>query len=130
MGLSKRNLSGLCLAAATLACFLFFSCRYPNHLCHKEQMLLFMYAPELLETYLQKPAGISLLIGDFLTQFYYCRAGGPLILPVLLLLTGLASYRILRKSLPPLIALTDIPLSLFWDAGLTCLFIYHLASTV
>ncbi len=130
MSLIKRNLSGICLAAATLACFLFFFFRYPNHLFHKEQMLLFMYAPAFLETYLQKPAGISLLIGDFLTQFYYFRAGGPLILSVLLMLTGLASYRILRKWLPPMIALIAIPVIMCWEAGRNCILIYPLASTV
>ena len=71
-----------------IACFVFFQFFYPYHLFYQEQNQLFLSSWDYLTTYLDKPGWLACLAGDFLTQFYYFRYAGPIILTLCILLTG------------------------------------------
>lgn len=51
-----------------------------------EQMQLFRLSRDYIAGYFYKPASLSCLIGDFLTQFYFLKAGGAVIITGCLLL--------------------------------------------
>ena len=71
-----------------IACFAFFQFCYPYHLFYQEQNQLFLMSWDYITTYLDKPGWLVCLAGDFLTQFYYFRYAGPIILTLCILLTG------------------------------------------
>lgn len=71
-----------------VACFAFFQFCYPYHLFYQEQNQLFLMSWDHVTTYLDKPGWLACLAGDFLTQFYYFRYAGPIILTLCILLTG------------------------------------------
>lgn len=71
-----------------IACFVFFQFFYPYHLFYQEQNQLFLSSWDYLTTYLDKPGWLACLAGDFLTQFYYFRYAGPIILTLCILITG------------------------------------------
>ena len=71
-----------------IACFAFFQFCYPYHLFYQEQNQLFLMSWDYVTTYLDKPGWLACLAGDFLTQFYYFRYAGPIILTLCILLTG------------------------------------------
>lgn len=71
-----------------IACFAFFQFCYPYHLFYQEQNQLFLMLWDHVTTYLDKPGWLACLAGDFLTQFYYFRYAGPIILTLCILLTG------------------------------------------
>ena len=71
-----------------IACFVFFQFFYPYHLFYQEQNQLFLASWDYLKSYLDKPGWLACLAGDFLTQFYYFRYAGPIILTLCILLTG------------------------------------------
>lgn len=71
-----------------IACFAFFQFCYPYHLFYQEQNQLFLMSWDYITTYLDKPGWLACLAGDFLTQFYYFRYAGPIILTLCILLTG------------------------------------------
>ena len=71
-----------------IACFVFFQFCYPYHLFYQEQNQLFLMSWDYITTYLDKPGWLACLAGDFLTQFYYFRYAGPIILTLCILLTG------------------------------------------
>lgn len=71
-----------------IACFAFFQFCYPYHLFYQEQNQLFLMSWDHVTTYLDKPGWLACLAGDFLTQFYYFRYAGPIILTLCILLTG------------------------------------------
>ena len=118
------------LLAWIVGCFVFFFFLYPNHLFHREQMQLFIFTSDYLTTYFQKPAWLSCLLGDFLTQFYYFIGGGPLIITLALLVLAGISF----KALSPLagakrafiLALLVATLEVFRNTGM----IYPLSSTI
>ncbi len=70
------------------ACFAFFQLCYPYHFYYQEQNQLFLWSADYLSTYFQKPAWMACMTGDFLTQFYYYRYVGPLILSLAIGLLG------------------------------------------
>lgn len=71
-----------------IACFAFFQFCYPYHQFYQEQNQLFLMSWDYITTYLDKPGWLACLAGDFLTQFYYFRYAGPIILTLCILLTG------------------------------------------
>ncbi len=78
----KRYVSaGLIVVICT---FLFFQFFYAYHLFFKEQMQLFLFSSDYFYSYSQKPAWLACYLGDFFTQFFYFRGGGPLIIAVFL----------------------------------------------
>ena len=69
--MNKTNkYSWLTFIPVGIACFYFYLHTCPYHLLHKEQTTLFVYASEVLYSYLNKPAVLSCLTGDYLTQFF------------------------------------------------------------
>ena len=75
-------------ALGAIACFVFFQFFYPYHLFYQEQNQLFLSSWDYLTTYLDKPGWLACRAGDFLTQFYYFRYAGPIILTLCILITG------------------------------------------
>lgn len=67
-------------------CFIFFAFFYKYHLYYIEQMQFFRISWDYIAEYFHKPASLSCLIGDFLTQFYFLKAGGAVIITGCLLL--------------------------------------------
>jgi len=67
-------------------CFIFFAFFYKYHLYFIEQMQLFRLSWDYIAGYFHKPASFSCLMGDFLTQFYFLKAGGAVIITGCLLL--------------------------------------------
>lgn len=99
-----------------LACFAFFYFYYPYHLFHKEQILLFTYTESAFRSYWEKPAFLSCLIGDFLTQFFVYRLGGPFLVSGVLFLLSRTAYMLLRRFMSVGIALGLVVLLFVWEA--------------
>ncbi len=70
------------MVACVATCFVFFAFFYQYHLYFIEQMQLFRLGGDYIFNYFHKPASIACLLGDFLTQFYFLRFGGAVILTV------------------------------------------------
>lgn len=70
------------------ACYWFFQSQYEYHFFYQEQNQLFLMDWEYVWSYMDKPAWLGCLIGDFLTQFYYYLYAGAAILTITLLLLG------------------------------------------
>lgn len=77
--------------------FLFYFFCYPYHLFFKEQNQLFLLTADYFFSYFNKPGWIAALSGDFLTQFFILRGGGPLVIAVLLTLEYLVAASFIRK---------------------------------
>ena len=58
------------MALWAIACWCFFQFWYPYHFFFQEQNQLFLWSWDYISTYIHN-GGLSLLVGDFLTQFYY-----------------------------------------------------------
>lgn len=85
------------IAAAFLAAFGFFLTAYPYHLMRREQFTLFLYdIPYIIRTYAGTGC-VSRFLGDFAEQFYCIRIIGPIIVSLLLTVTGVLTYRICRS---------------------------------
>jgi len=82
-----------------IACFAFFQCKFNYHFFYQEQNQLFLLDSNYLSTYLQHPAWVACLLGDFLTQFYYYLYLGPLLLTASLLVLGDLVRRALERQL-------------------------------
>lgn len=80
-----------------VGCFSFFQNCYPYHFFYKEQNQLFLWTSDYLATYLDQPAWLACLVGDFLTQFYYYLYAGSTILTLSLLLLMGVLYAALRR---------------------------------
>ena len=80
-----------------LCCFSFFQFCYPYHFFFQEQNQLFLWSWDYVAEYFNKTGGLALLIGDFLTQFYYFLYIGATILTICLLLIGVLLYHSLCK---------------------------------
>jgi hypothetical protein len=78
-------------------CFSFFQFALPYHLFFKEQMQLFLLTKEHFLSYWEKPAWMACYVGDFLTQFFYLRAGGALTLTLTLLAEYGLAIQVLRR---------------------------------
>ena len=85
----------LCVLLWAVACFAFFQTAYAYHFFYQEQNQLFLLSWTNAADYLHRPAWLASLVGDFLTQFYYYRYAGPVILTGALLILG----DLVRRSL-------------------------------
>lgn len=89
-----------------IACWCFFQFWYPYHFFFQEQNQLFLWSWDYISTYFHN-GGLSLLAGDFLTQFYYYLYIGATILTLCLLIIGNLLYSSLRNfRITRIVALT------------------------
>ena len=109
--------------------FLFFFYLYPYHLYHREQTSIFILSGTTLTDYLSKPAVLSCLIGDFLTQFFYYQGIGPLIISALLVALGTIYYLLLNRILHWW-ALVPATLLTLWEFGKLCSLYYPISATI
>lgn len=84
-------------SALVLLSFAFFQFLYAYHLFFKEQVQLFLCSAEYFLTYFDKPAWLSRFTGDFLTQFFYLRGGGPAVLSTLFLIEWVLIAKIIKQ---------------------------------
>ena len=84
------------MALWAIACWCFFQFWYPYHFFFQEQNQLFLWSWDYISAYIHN-GGLSLLVGDFLTQFYYYLYVGAIILTLCLLLAGTLLYIALRN---------------------------------
>lgn len=80
----------------TVACWCFFQFWYPYHFFFQEQNQLFLWSYDYISSYCES-GGLALLIGDFLTQFYYYLYVGAIILTLCLTAIGVFTYRALHN---------------------------------
>jgi len=85
----RKQIDAIFVFLFFIACWVFFFRLYPYHLHYKEQITLCVLQPDFLQTYLQKPAFLTEICGDYLTQFFLWRGGGGSILTSIFLLTWL-----------------------------------------
>ena len=113
---SSLFLVEIVLLLLALACFVFFYFYYPYHLFHKEQILLFTYTESAFRAYLHRPAFLSCLVGDFLTQFYVYHLGGPFLVSCVLYLLSRTTYVLLRRFMPSGLAFGFVVILFVWEA--------------
>lgn len=113
-----------------IVCFTFFHWFYPNHLFLKEQMRIFLYTGDYFFSFWDEPAWFSCYVGNFLTQFYYLKVVGPLIVTLVLLSLWYVSMLVLRKfgggNIVAVYAM--LPVALEW--GLLCRLTYNISTTL
>lgn len=83
----KRYIEIAIVSLFFVAGWIFFFYFYPYHLYYKEQITLCVLQPDYMELYLQKPAFLAGICGDYLTQFFLWTGGGSIILISLSILT-------------------------------------------
>lgn len=96
--MNKRNLHLIIIALWGLVCWLFFGLCYRYHFFYQEQNQLFLLTQSYIASYMDRPAWLAQLAGDFLTQFYYYLYLGPVILTLCLLLMATLLRCCLRKA--------------------------------
>ena len=109
--------------------FIFFYRFLPSHLLHREQTQLFLFSSQNFSDYFRNPSVLSCLLGDFLTQFFYYRWIGSLILTILLISMGSIFYHLLqpiRKGW----ALLFVILLIVWEFVKQCGIAYPLSATL
>jgi hypothetical protein len=93
-------------------------------------MQLFLFSFDYFYTYFHKPAWLACYLGDFITQFFYLRGGGPLVLSIVLVteyfLLAQIIKRITRSSQSWLWAI--LPVTIDWALYLKLS--YNLSSSV
>lgn len=110
-------------------CFVFFYFIQPYHLMYDEQMQLFLFSSDYFLSYLSKPGWLACYVGDFLTQFYYFRAGGAIILSFVLgveLLLLLLVFNRMGRRENWLYAVLPVLIDWFLHTGLN----YRLSSSI
>ncbi|MEG2331963.1 MAG: DUF6057 family protein, partial [Bacteroides sp.] len=113
-----------------LACFAFFQFAYSYHLLYREQTSLFTYTFVQLCSYVDKPAALSCLLGDFLLQFFHYNGAGAMIITGLLLLLGGAGYSVFRVWAKPWVAVAGAVFMTGWEGLRLCSLTYPLSSTL
>lgn len=93
----KQILFGLTLFAV-LGSFLQITSKF--HFFYIEQLQLFQFSGDYLADKITHPGGLSLLMGEFLTQFFFTPYLGPVISAALLTCIGLAMRAIIRQITP------------------------------
>lgn len=76
----RKQIDSIFVYLFFIACWIFFFYFYPYHLHYKEQITLCVLQPDFLQMYLQKPAFLTEICGDYLTQFFLWTGGGSNIL--------------------------------------------------
>ena len=118
------------MVLGVVATFLFFQLYYPYHLLHREQVSLFLYSQEFILDRLMQPGGVSILGGEFLTQFFYFIGGGAAVITLMLLGLGILCYQVLRRFMGHWMALIITVAVCLWEGGRLCIVNYPLASTL
>lgn len=113
-----------------IACYFFFLHTCPYHLLHKEQTTLFVYATEALSSYLDKPAVLSCLVGDYLTQFFRSSVAASACMGSVMCLLGLVCYAVFRKWMNGWLAIIPALLVVGWEVMRFCGLLYPLSSTL
>lgn len=90
------GITNIVMALWAIAFFVFFQFWYPYHFFFQEQNQLFLWSWDYISTY-NHNGGLALLLGDFLTQFYYYLYVGAIILTICLLFVGTLLYKALRN---------------------------------
>jgi hypothetical protein len=126
---SVRLLAGGLALVGLVALFVFFQFFYRNHLCHREQFSLFLWAAEPLRAYWSAPAPVARLLGDVLTQFLGLNVVGPLIMALTLMALGVLTYKLFSKFLK-LWSLIPAVLIVVVETGRQCGLTYPLSSTL
>lgn len=118
------------MALWAIACWCFFQFWYPYHFFFQEQNQLFLWSWDYISTYFHH-GGLSLLAGDFLTQFYYYLYIGAIILTLCLLIIGTLLYASLRNfKVTRFVALTLAVVVMTFVAVCHFSTSYHLSSTI
>lgn len=120
----------LLMGASGAACFAFFQYAYPYHLIHREQMLLFTYTTGQIQEYFSRPAFLSCLGGDFLTQFFHYQGWGAAIVGIVMALTGLLTYFTCRKWINEWGAIATSVIVLVWESMRFCDINYPLSGAL
>jgi hypothetical protein len=118
------------LAGLVVASFLFFQLAYSYHLFLKEQIQLFLFTSDHFLSYFDKPAWLACYLGDFLTQFFYLKGGGALVLSLLLglewIVVRTAISRLSQSAFSGLWAL--LPVAVDWS--IHCNTLHPLSATI
>lgn len=83
----------VCLAALAA----WYAVCYRNHFYWQEQNQIFLNTPQWLGSYFDKPAWLGCLAGEWLTQFYYYPAAGPIMLTLAIAVSSLLFYISVRR---------------------------------
>ena len=110
----EKKRFGIVALGLTFLSFLFFQLFYAYHLFFKEQIQLFLYTSDYFLSYLNKPAWLASYTGDFLTQFFYLRGGGAVVLSLLFCLEWLLTSVVIKR----LSATTTAPLWALFPVGI------------
>lgn len=70
------------------------------HFFYIEQLQLFQFSGDYLTDKISNPGGLSLIIGEFLTQFFITPYAGPFIIAATLTSIGLTMRAIIRQINP------------------------------
>src|SRR5665648_606339 len=97
MAAYKKNIIWIVPFGLVSISFLFFQFFYPYHLFLKEQIQLFLYTSDYFLSYFNKPAWLACYSGDFLTQFFYLRGGGAIVLSILFVIEWTLGLIVIRK---------------------------------
>ena len=118
------------MALWAIACWCFFQFWYPYHFFFQEQNQLFLWSWDYISTYFHN-GGLSLLAGDFLTQFYYYLYISATILTLCLLVIGILLYSSLRNfRITRIVALTLAVVVMTFIAVCHFSTSYRLSSTI
>lgn len=86
-GTRRHIIPGIIIPALFFTgCLLFFGLFYNYHLFFTEQLQVFLLTFDHFTGYLSKPAFLASYTGDFITQFYYLKWGGAVIITGTLIL--------------------------------------------
>lgn len=136
---ADRKTSLIIVTLFFVALWAIFQFVFPYHLALKERYVLFMADPSWLATYFTKPAPLSFIAGDWLTQFFLLPGAAALITAALLIVFWagcrllLSQPQILRPGLWALLPVAllafivlspEVPLAVLVAA---CLFVWLFA---
>jgi hypothetical protein len=101
-----------------LACFAFFQFFLPYQLFFEEQLQIFLLTTGHFLEYFSKPAALANYTGDFLTQFFYLRGGGSVVITITLLALWISVKTLIEKlsGKNTYLLLTLIPVIFSWIA--------------
>lgn len=101
-----------------LAVFLFWFLGYPQWLNYHEQNQLFLFTADYFLADVSVPSGLADYIGEFITQFFYLRWAGALLLVVLFALLQWLTWKLLSWHDDSAYVISFIPsLLLIWHLG-------------
>lgn len=113
------HITGRIFTALVFAgCLVFFALFFQYHIYFIEQLQIFIPDLSYVHSYLVKPASLSSWIGDFLTQFYYFKGVGAIIITGSLLILFITIKDLIKRFHPAMIfqLLLLIPVIFGWLA--------------